>query len=271
MRCARASARFLLIAIAALSGRNVIAAVGEAAASPDDKTAMKYLLNCQGCHQADGSGRPGYIPGFKGAARFLRSPEGRAYLARVPGTAQALLNDGERADVLNWILKTFDSENIPPGSAPYTAAELAQYRAEPLSNPMSERQHLMALLQLGPQMSERLGSEGMPRSPTAYSPASAGQAPPAFSVCAGCHPTSQDGSSAMGPNLRGIVGRRAGTLPGFVYSRAMRDSNIVWTRPELDAFLAGVSKRVPGTLMAYDSVATAADRDLIISYLDNLH
>jgi len=101
--------------------------------------------------------------------------------------------------------------------------------------------------------------------------AAADRSPPAqFAICAACHSTSSDGASAMGPNLRGVVGRVAGTLPGFSYSPAMRASQIVWSREELDAFLENVAAKIPGNTMAYGGVPARADRTAIIDYLEHL-
>lgn len=95
-------------------------------------------------------------------------------------------------------------------------------------------------------------------------------APPAFAICAACHTTSKDGANGMGPNLRGIVGRKAGTLSGFKFSAAMTKSSILWNSGELDAFLTAPRKRVPNTNMAYFGMADAAKRKAIIGYLGSL-
>src|ERR1700733_13806964 len=75
--------------------------------------------------------------------------------------------------------------------------------------------------------------------------------PPQFAICAVCHTTSADGANSMGPNLRGVVGRKAGTAPGFQYSQAMKGSGIRWSPQELNAFLTDVTAKVPGTLMPF--------------------
>ena len=61
-----------------------------------------------------------------------------------------------------------------------------------------------------------------------------------------------------------------GTLRGFNYSAAMRESSIVWTREELDAYLTNVSATIPGTLMAFGGLSNPADRTAIIDYLATL-
>jgi cytochrome c2 len=248
----------------------VAAAAGGIAQASDP--AMLYMLNCQGCHQADGSGRPGYVPELRhSVARFLTVPEGRSYLGRVPGTSQSLLGDQERADVLNWIVHTFDPEHVPRGFQPYTPVEMAAYREDPISTAGAERARLLVLI-------ADASPDPRPQDParvagvrTALPPSSAAIAPPAqFALCAACHPSSADGASAMGPNLRGIMGRRAGSLPGFAYSSAMSSAGIVWSRATLDSFLENVQGSVPGTLMAVSSVPSPDDRAGIIAYLETL-
>jgi cytochrome c len=98
-----------------------------------------------------------------------------------------------------------------------------------------------------------------------------GAIPPSqFAICAVCHTTTTDGASSMGPNLRGVVGRKAGTLPGFQYSKPMRDSGIRWTPRELDSYLTDVSAKVPGTLMPFNGLPDSGDRQAVINYLKSL-
>lgn len=240
-------------------------------AAPALDAATMYMLNCQGCHKADGSGQPGRVPPLRNSvSRFLSIAEGRAYLGRVPGTSQSLLDDRERAEVLNWIVTEFDREHLPPTFTPYTEDELARYRHDPASQAGSERARLLLLI---------AGTgDGRPPSPAGSTPAPVAtpaaaselKPPPQFAVCGACHPTSTDGASAMGPNLRGVIGRHIGTLRGFNYSAAMRESSIVWTREELDAYLTNVSAKIPGTLMAFGGLSNPADRAAIIDYLATL-
>src|SRR5262249_11591442 len=57
----------------------------------------------------------------------------------------------------------------------------------------------------------------------------------AFAKCAVCH--AKDKKNGIGPSLFGVVGRHAGSIPGFGYSQAMKNSNIVWDEKSLDAFI----------------------------------
>ena len=96
---------------------------------------------------------------------------------------------------------------------------------------------------------------------------STADAPPSeFVQCATCHGVEADGPIKTGPNLHGIIGRKAGADFRFRYSAAMRDSGIVWTPETLDRFLEAPSKMVPGTRMT-TPVPDSAQRKVIIDYL----
>lgn len=106
--------------------------------------AVDYTLHCQGCHLSDGRETPGRVPALAGAlARFARVPEGRRYLARVPGVAQAPLDDAALAALLNWVLWRFDPEGIPADFRPYSAGEVGRLRRRPLSDLEGARRRLV--------------------------------------------------------------------------------------------------------------------------------
>jgi cytochrome c len=88
-----------------------------------------------------------------------------------------------------------------------------------------------------------------------------------FLRCASCHDITQGPSAKIGPNLSGVVGRRAGSLPGYAYSPAMSVQKFTWDDATLDAWLTKPSAVVPGTAMAFGGVEAAADRRAIIDYL----
>ena len=84
-----------------------------------------------------------------------------------------------------------------------------------------------------------------------------------YGACMGCH--SLDDND-VGPRHRGVVGRAAGAVPGYAYSAALKGSGIVWTPDNLDRWLSGPQKMVPGAKM-YFSIAKPQDRADIIAYL----
>ena len=110
-----------------------------------------YRLHCEGCHLVDGSASPGKVPGLAGSvARFASSAEGRAYLVRVPGVANAALDDADLAALLDWTLRHFDAAHLPADFAPYTAEEVGRLRREPLVDVSVARQRLLDALATRP-------------------------------------------------------------------------------------------------------------------------
>jgi nitrite reductase (NO-forming) len=71
----------------------------------------------------------------------------------------------------------------------------------------------------------------------------------------------------IGPRLGGIIGRKAGTEPGFTYSRAMKQASITWTPQTLAIYLADPQKAVPGNRMPFPGLKSAHDRDDMIAPL----
>lgn len=90
-----------------------------------------------------------------------------------------------------------------------------------------------------------------------------------FQKCQACHNLSPP-SGADGPALAGVVGRRAAALDDFRYSKPMGRANLTWDEAMLDRYLAAPQAVVPGTRMAFDGLAHAADRVDVIAYLRTL-
>lgn len=107
-------------------------------------------------------------------------------------------------------------------------------------------------------------------SPSAMQAASAPATPPqAFNQCAACHST-QPGKTIIGPSLAGVYGSKAGQVPGFQFSDAMKNSGLVWNDANLDKFLADPKSLVPGTLMGFAGLKDADKREAVIDYLKTL-
>jgi len=88
-----------------------------------------------------------------------------------------------------------------------------------------------------------------------------------FLVCKGCHDLEAGVPHKVGPNLHGVVGRRAGTSEGFRYSEALAQSGIVWTPETLDGFLRQPGAMVRGNGMAFAGIASDADRASLIAWM----
>ena len=89
-----------------------------------------------------------------------------------------------------------------------------------------------------------------------------------YAQCSACH--SIDGSNGVGPNLNGVIGRKAGSVAGFRYSRAMKGASIVWDDKTLDAYIADPQKVVPGNVMPFAGIADAKQRVDVVAYLQAL-
>jgi cytochrome c len=92
-----------------------------------------------------------------------------------------------------------------------------------------------------------------------------------FQRCFACHSVVAGENKLPGPNLRGVLDRRAGTLPGFRFSPAMIEAGargLVWTRATLDAYLADPERFLPGTGMGMPGLREAVDRHDVIDYLE---
>jgi cytochrome c len=89
-----------------------------------------------------------------------------------------------------------------------------------------------------------------------------------FLVCRACHQIGPGAVNAVGPVLNGVVGRKAGTYPGFEYSDANKGSGIVWTPEELDKYLTSPQTVVPHTKMLFPGLPDAQKRKDVIAFLE---
>lgn len=92
-----------------------------------------------------------------------------------------------------------------------------------------------------------------------------------FRRCAACHMIGEDAKSRVGPEMNGLNGRVAGSLPDFKYSDAMvkaGEEGLVWDDDSLMAYLENPKKLVPGTKMAFAGLKSEDDRRAVIAYID---
>lgn len=124
-------AAWLLLAVAAVA-RAEQGVQSLAAVLP--KAQSDYLLSCGGCHGENGISNARRVPPLRAQVGFyLATPEGRAYLIRLPNVAFAALSDRELAAVLNFTVFRLGEGSVPADAAPYTIAEVRHWRSRPLN------------------------------------------------------------------------------------------------------------------------------------------
>ncbi|MDF8333867.1 c-type cytochrome [Novosphingobium cyanobacteriorum] len=87
-----------------------------------------------------------------------------------------------------------------------------------------------------------------------------------FARCVACHDLNT-GKTLLGPSLKGVMGRKAGSVANFAYSPAMKAKGVTWNATTLDAFLTAPMKYAPGTRMPFAGIPNAQDRADLIAYL----
>lgn len=93
--------------------------------------------------------------------------------------------------------------------------------------------------------------------------------PVAFVQCKACHST-KPGETKIGPSLAGVYGTKAGEIPGYQFSTAMKNSGLTWDDATLDKYLTDPKAVVPGTKMTFFGLKDEAKRKEVIAYLKSL-
>lgn len=90
------------------------------------------------------------------------------------------------------------------------------------------------------------------------------------SYCSDCHSVSAKLANRKGPSLFRVLGRKAGSMPGFAYSPAMPASNIIWNPATLNAYLTNPKAVLPTGTMKFKGMPKPGDRADVIAYLATL-
>ena len=89
-----------------------------------------------------------------------------------------------------------------------------------------------------------------------------------FKKCLSCHSIKKEGPNKIGPNIFGVLNRKAGSISGYKYSKAMSTYGKVWSFEEMDGFLTKPKDWIKGTKMSFMGLKSAKDRAAVILYMN---
>lgn len=88
-----------------------------------------------------------------------------------------------------------------------------------------------------------------------------------FARCASCHQVGPSARNGFGPQLNGVIGRRAGSVEGYAYSPAMKNATLVWSEKNLKTFLKSPGDTVPGNKMRFWGISSDTQIADLLAYL----
>jgi cytochrome c len=88
-----------------------------------------------------------------------------------------------------------------------------------------------------------------------------------FAVCKACHQIGEGAKNAVGPVLNGVIGRPAGTYPGFSYSDANKNSGLTWDETTFRDYIKDPRAKIPGTKMIYAGLKDEQKTSDLLAYL----
>ena len=103
---------------------------------------------------------------------------------------------------------------------------------------------------------------------TLFASTSAADGAKVFKKCAACHSINQGGSNKIGPALWGVLGRKAGSISDYKYSKAMAAYGKAWSFDEMNSFLIKPKEWIKGTKMSFAGLKNAKDRAAVILYMN---
>ncbi len=114
---------------------------------------------------------------------------------------------------------------------------------------------------------EAASSDAFASLPEPYKSADFNRGKRTFKLCQSCHTLNEGGQNLVGPNLYGVFGREIGAVEGFTYSKAVQESDIIWTPEVLAEWLESPRNFLPGNKMSFSGVRKPDDRTAVIAYI----
>jgi cytochrome c len=116
-------------------------------------------------------------------------------------------------------------------------------------------------------MSDADKAKALASLPAPYNTADLSNGESKFALCATCHTITAGGPNMTGPNLHGIFGRKAASLPGFSYSDALKGAGWTWDAAHIDTWITDPKATLPSTKMTFVGLKDPKDRTDVIAYL----
>ena len=120
---------------------------------------------------------------------------------------------------------------------------------------------------VGTLLSDEDAKKAQASLPAPYNTADLANGQAKFAFCSACHTITPGGPNMTGPNLHGVVGRKAGAEPNFNYSDAVKNAGFTWDAAHLDRWLSGPQAMLQGTKMTFPGLKDPKDRTDVIAYL----
>jgi cytochrome c len=106
---------------------------------------------------------------------------------------------------------------------------------------------------------------GLAIQPASAQDAAAGEK--VFVKCKACHQIGETARNAVGPNLNGLIGRHSGSVEGYSYSDANKNSGLTWDEATFREYIKNPRAKVPGTKMVFAGIQNDTEIDNLIAYL----
>ena len=241
-------------------------------AKADPAKGAEVAKKCEICHNFEKGGPNMIGPNLYGVlGRKVASHEGYDYSDALKAKA---------AEIGNWSYDSVSAMDANPSTfVPGTKMALFQglpdikERADLLAFMRTKNDNPPPLPEVKPSETPAPGGQPAPAAGGEFMAALAAADPKAgeadVSLCKVCHTFNKGGSTLVGPNLYGVVGRKIASVEGFNYTPGLKAHEGDWTFDKLDAWLTNPAAFAPGTMMAFPGIPDVKKRADVIAYLNS--